>query len=674
MSEKRAVPPKNILERVAKKNGVAVVVVDEKGSQEPAVNNNSICAVLNPDGVLVGRCARDCGRALERASENNATISYTCHAGLLCRAARFESEGKPAVVIVGRAFTNSEGYRRAANRAMTGDWRDLPASRFFENILLLSSDAPLVDALRELTDESKKQETAKRPETSQAEEIARRAAAINERKPSGPDPADWRSFFGSLLGRDYISARNATIEFAAKQFLLRSLIWLERRGDRLESTAVSASLKGRSLNVGIEVDDERLADAAAGENPVVLGKPPTKEVPDPKRILLFAMPVGDEIPAALVVLDKVPEDERRRAIARFCRSIAPQLEILRLRAEMERRAHLDEVSERLAEGIRELETDALWIHLAQVSAELLQAERASLMTRDEAAKSFRVRGSVGTTFDMQGDTEPGERVARIVFERGKPVVVRDVAITGLPPVDAERRYKTPSFLSAPIWLGERQLAVINFTDKVTGTPFDRRDLDLVKAIAPQLAAAIDRTQLKEKAGEFEQLSVTDPLTGLLNRRYMVQRLAEEVKRSNRHGYPMAFVMLDVDHFKSYNDTFGHPAGDEALKIVASVIRETLRDADVAVRFGGEEFAILLPQTTDSEAANIANRVRQNVAATEFPHRTVTISVGVASCSSEVCAQMDMISAADQALYRAKAEGRNRVWIYSPIDDDVPLKG
>lgn len=180
--------------------------------------------------------------------------------------------------------------------------------------------------------------------------------------------------------------------------------------------------------------------------------------------------------------------------------------------------------------------------------------------------------------------------------------------------------------------------------------------------------------MKEKAGEFEQLSVTDPLTGLLNRRYMVQRLAEEVKRSNRHGYPMAFVMLDVDHFKSYNDTFGHPAGDEALKIVASVIRETLRDADVAVRFGGEEFAILLPQTTDSEAANIANRVRQNVAATEFPHRTVTISVGVASCSSEVCAQMDMISAADQALYRAKAEGRNRVWIYSPIDDDVPLKG
>ncbi|KXK03766.1 MAG: hypothetical protein UZ17_ACD001001023 [Acidobacteria bacterium OLB17] len=84
MSEKREVPPKNILERIAKKNGIAVVVVDETGKQSPAVNNNSICAVLNPDGVLVGRCARDCGRALERSREENATISYTCHAGLLC--------------------------------------------------------------------------------------------------------------------------------------------------------------------------------------------------------------------------------------------------------------------------------------------------------------------------------------------------------------------------------------------------------------------------------------------------------------------------------------------------------------------------------------------------------------------------------------------------------------
>src|SRR5438876_10703629 len=121
---------------------------------------------------------------------------------------------------------------------------------------------------------------------------------------------------------------------------------------------------------------------------------------------------------------------------------------------------------------------------------------------------------------------------------------------------------------------QRTIYVMSFTDKVSGKAFDKKSLELFQAIAPQLAVAIDRASLKEKAGEFEQLSVTDALTGLLNRRYIEERLLEEVKRSNRHGFPMSFMMLDVDQFKAYNDQFGHPAGDEALKIVAHVLNDT----------------------------------------------------------------------------------------------------
>ena len=142
---------------------------------------------------------------------------------------------------------------------------------------------------------------------------------------------------------------------------------------------------------------------------------------------------------------------------------------------------------------------------------------------------------------------------------------------------------------------------------------------------------------------------------------------EEIKRSNRHGFPMSFMMLDVDLFKSYNDQFGHPAGDEALKIVGNVIRETLRGADVAARFGGEEFAILLPQTTAPEAATIAERIRQNVEETKFPHRRVTLSIGVASCSAELCSSPNLISAADKALYEAKRRGRNRVRTFEEMN-------
>ena len=212
--------------------------------------------------------------------------------------------------------------------------------------------------------------------------------------------------------------------------------------------------------------------------------------------------------------------------------------------------------------------------------------------------------------------------------------------------------------------------MINFTDKATGEPFGREDLDLLHELSPQIAVAIDRAVLKERAGEFEQLSVTDQLTGLLNRRYIEERLMEEVKRSNRHGYPMSFIMLDVDHFKSYNDEFGHPAGDEALRIVAAVVRDTLRGADVAARFGGEEFAVLLPQTPRPEAAMIAERIRANIAAADFPCRRVTVSVGVATCTDELCTTDGIVLAADKALYAAKHAGRNIVQIYDELEETV----
>jgi diguanylate cyclase (GGDEF)-like protein len=157
--------------------------------------------------------------------------------------------------------------------------------------------------------------------------------------------------------------------------------------------------------------------------------------------------------------------------------------------------------------------------------------------------------------------------------------------------------------------------------------------------------------------------VTDSLTGLLNRRYLEKRLVEEIQRSKRHRFPMSLMMLDVDEFKSYNDAFGHPAGDTALKIVANILQDILRGADVAARYGGEEFAILLPQTTATEAAAIAERLRQRIEHTEFPKRKVTVSIGIASCSNEVETPADLVGAADHALYDAKNHGRNNVRIY-----------
>jgi diguanylate cyclase (GGDEF)-like protein len=250
-----------------------------------------------------------------------------------------------------------------------------------------------------------------------------------------------------------------------------------------------------------------------------------------------------------------------------------------------------------------------------------------------------------------------------VLSGGDAVVVGDINRIGIGSAPGDRRYKTSSFISYPIVIGDRPIGVLNFTDKAGGDTFDDRDLELLRAIGPQIAVAIDRLDLKQKAGEFEQLSVTDPLTGLLNRRYLDERVAEEIARSKRYGSATSLMMIDVDDFKAYNDTFGHPAGDAALKVVGDVLKDTLRSADVAARYGGEEFAVLLPQTTRDEAAQIGERLRLRIEAARFPERSVTISVGIADQTAETMAPEDLISKADMALYKAKRMGRNNVQVY-----------
>jgi diguanylate cyclase (GGDEF)-like protein len=381
---------------------------------------------------------------------------------------------------------------------------------------------------------------------------------------------------------------------------------------------------------------------------------------------LFPVGVDGEITAAIAILNPIGDDNTKKQIARFCHSVAPQLEILRLRGEVARGASLSTAVRRFSESLKRLDTDDLWLNLTQNVAEMLRAERASLLIYDEADESFKIRALIGAKGTPVAGEEVGGRVARIVFSKNDPVAVSEVSKTGLPPAPADRQYKTTSFLSCPIAISGHNIGVMNFTDQTCGKPFGKNSLELFQAIAPQLAVAIDRAMLKEKAGEFEQLSVTDPLTGLLNRRYIEERLMEEVKRSTRHGFPMSFMMLDVDHFKSYNDAYGHPAGDEALKLVGHVIRETLRGADVAARFGGEEFSILLPQTTSEEAAAIAERIRSNIETANFQYRRVTASIGIASCSAELCVSTDVVAAADKALYEAKNTGRNRVLSFEEI--------
>ena len=172
-----------------------------------------------------------------------------------------------------------------------------------------------------------------------------------------------------------------------------------------------------------------------------------------------------------------------------------------------------------------------------------------------------------------------------------------------------------------------------------------------------------------------QQNVTDALTGIPNRRAYDQKLSEEAARAKRTGAPLSLLLLDIDNFKQYNDSYGHPAGDTALQSVARVLLSSLRPYDFLARYGGEEFAIILPATDLADAFLVAERVRGLVAASEFPHRKFTVSIGVSRLDTEAGPRA-LVQAADIGLYRAKAAGRNKVVIgklndHSPVGSATP---
>jgi diguanylate cyclase (GGDEF)-like protein len=194
-------------------------------------------------------------------------------------------------------------------------------------------------------------------------------------------------------------------------------------------------------------------------------------------------------------------------------------------------------------------------------------------------------------------------------------------------------------------------------------PFDPEEL--VARVKVHLKIKNLQDDLKRTNELLLELSNTDHLTGLFNRRYLMDALEKEIQRSARKGGNLSLLILDIDHFKQVNDTYGHLQGDAVLQKVALQLQKELRNYDIAARYGGEEFIAVLPDATIQEAAFVADRVRMSIQAAKFngalSKLSLTVSLGVALFSPVECTTVDgFIKLADDALYRAKANGRNRV--------------
>jgi len=171
-------------------------------------------------------------------------------------------------------------------------------------------------------------------------------------------------------------------------------------------------------------------------------------------------------------------------------------------------------------------------------------------------------------------------------------------------------------------------------------------------------------ELEQANKELSELAMRDGLTGLINHRTFQERLADEFARTERHFSPLSLLMIDVDHFKAYNDAFGHPAGDALLKRLAELLADSARASDIVARYGGEEFAILLPVTDTAGAVELAERLRIRIETADWQSAGITVSVGVAACGRDRQTPGQLLAHADKALYKSKADGRNRVTIAS----------
>jgi diguanylate cyclase (GGDEF)-like protein len=192
---------------------------------------------------------------------------------------------------------------------------------------------------------------------------------------------------------------------------------------------------------------------------------------------------------------------------------------------------------------------------------------------------------------------------------------------------------------------------------------DRSENDFLSEVSKHLGYTLNKTLLFEHT---KQLSLTDSLTGIHNRRYFEERFEVEVQRSIRYDRSLSLMMLDIDHFKFYNDKNGHVKGDVVLKKVAQILDTHLRKADVVARYGGEEFVILLPEISRQQAIKVANKLRKNIEKENFdysetqPDGRLTVSLGIAVCPEDSADHDELLHLTDAALYAAKSQGRNCV--------------
>jgi len=410
----------------------------------------------------------------------------------------------------------------------------------------------------------------------------------------------------------------------------------------------------------------------------------TRPLPDfpwyrkqPELHSLLAIRAG---PQHVCVLDHAePEhfDSHRQGLARaFAEQMAQWLTFTRQLAELDRNSGLLQRFYDASKSLsQDLQVEQILQEILRYCREVSRFEMCSICLMEEGEDKFTVAVAEGFPEGIRGKTLPlgtDNWAGWILCKREEPLAINLRRGTGMPILDArEKLVDNTSFLGLPLRAKNRYCGVLLMTRK--GKPFSSDELEVLKNLCNLASVAIENARVYERT---ERLAATDSLTGLFNRRYFRRALERELSRGERGKGNVALIIMDIDHFKKLNDTYGHPRGDVVLKKIAEILQKVLRKGDVLARYGGEEFVILLPEASRQGTKDFAERVRKAVSSTPIhpggPRKKVTLSVGWALYPEDTEEMEELMELADRALYFAKDTGRNRAagaYLLKPDADD-----
>jgi diguanylate cyclase (GGDEF)-like protein len=453
------------------------------------------------------------------------------------------------------------------------------------------------------------------------------------------------------IAHDYFHLRNVAImllDRQSQQLYVRSQIGWDKGQDTIRLP----------LGHGIT------GAAAVKKQPVY-----APDVSQDERYFCSAKTTHSELAIPLMVRDEVVgvldcqservnhfDDETIDLLTLFSNQASIALQNARLYSlEQQRARQLQAINAIAQQTTAVLDLEELLRRVCELVQDAFRVSHVSLFLREENDVVLRAHHGTLTSHIPQGGRFPAgnEPWASILAGKGSGVE------SDLHAAPATKFFaESASRMCIPLISFGQTLGVLAL-DSSQPDAFRDGDLQSLESVADICATAIQNAHYVERV---KQLAYLDGLTGIFNRRFFEMRILEEIERARRYGAGMAVIMADIDQFKRLNDEFGHVLGDEVLRQVSSLFHQQVRKIDVVCRYGGEEFAILLTQTSAQHAVNIAEKLRKLVATWQFPGvpRAVTISAGAAAFPDQGTNRDELVKAADNALYAAKQGGRNRV--------------